>query len=101
MNALIAVLLFAGLVMVVHSIYEEKYKRLKREVRVEYRFIPRTLYEEQMAQSDVSGLFRSMFNDAAPWYGEAKVPGAPGLSGRSPGRTGPPKADAVRSGAAP
>lgn len=77
MNLLVTVFLFTGLVMVIHSIYEEKYKRLKREVRVEYRFIPRTLYEEQMAQTDVSGMFKTMFNEPAPWYGEAKVPGAP------------------------
>lgn len=74
MNTFIALLLFAGLLMVVHSIYQERYERLKREVRVEYRFIPRTLYEEQLAQSDTSGIFRTMFNEAAPWAGEARVP---------------------------
>ena len=37
--------------MVIHSVYEEKLERARREVRVEYRFLPRTLYEEQMAQS--------------------------------------------------
>lgn len=88
MNLLVAILLFTGLVMVIHSVYEEKYKRLKREVRVEYRFIPRTLYEEQMAQTDVSGIFKTMFNDAAPWYGESKVPGAPPPRAQTDGLAG-------------
>lgn len=51
MRALILLMLFGGVALVIHSVYEEKLERARREVRVEYRFLPRTLYEEQMAQS--------------------------------------------------
>lgn len=67
MHPLVALLLFAGVALVIHSVYEDKYKRLKGEVRIEYRFIPRTLYDEQMAQSNVSGMFQDMFQKNEPW----------------------------------
>ncbi len=71
MKALILLVLFGGMAMVIHSVYEEKLERARREVRVEYRFLPRTLYEEQMAQSaDLlggSGKMVGMFDRASPW----------------------------------
>ena len=71
MNALLALLLFIGLALVMHSVYEEKYRRLKKDVRIEYRFIPRTLYEDQLMQTDVAGLYKDMFEEPSPWAGEA------------------------------
>lgn len=71
MNALVVLLLFAGFALVMHAVHEERVRRLEREVRVEYRFIPRTLYEDQMAQADVAGRFKGMFEAASPWAGEA------------------------------
>lgn len=52
MRALIVILLFAGMAMVLHSIYKEKLERAEQNVRVEYRFLPRTLYEEQMSEDN-------------------------------------------------
>jgi hypothetical protein len=62
MHALIILMLFAGLAIIMHSVYEEKLSRMQQRVKVEYRFLPRSLYEEQMAHSDVSGKFKSMFS---------------------------------------
>lgn len=62
MQSLVMLLLFVGLAMVMHGIYEEKLKRVENNVRVEYRFIPRTLYDEQIANGDdVVGHFKGMF----------------------------------------
>ena len=92
MNALLVLILFAGMALVMHSLYEDKYQRLKRDVRVEYRFIPRTLYEDQLAQTDVAGLFKNMFEDTSPWAGEAAgnaaAAGAPTRRGNNSTRTG-------------
>ena len=52
MRALIVILLFAGMAMILHSIYKEKLERAEQNVRVEYRFLPRTLYEEQMSEDN-------------------------------------------------
>lgn len=66
MNALVMLLLFAGMALVMHGVYEERVRRLEQEVRVEYRFLPRTLYEEQVAEADVAGKFRGLFEGGAP-----------------------------------
>lgn len=71
MRALVVLMLFVGMAMVIHSVYEEKLERVKRNVRVEYRFLPRTLYEEQLAQStDLlgdNGKMSGMFSRSTPW----------------------------------
>lgn len=74
MNALVVLMLFVGMAMVMHGIYEEKYKQLQHHARVEYRFIPRTLFDEQMAQTDLVGKFKNMFKSDAPWFEGAPRP---------------------------
>ena len=68
MRQLILLLLFAGMAIVIHSVYEEKFQRVQQQVKIEYRFLPRTLYEEQMQQTNVLGDFKKMFSaDKLPW----------------------------------
>ena len=71
MRALVILMLFAGMALVIHSVYEEKLERARRNVRIEYRFLPRTLYEEQLAQSTdllgTDGKMSNMFLRATPW----------------------------------
>ena len=74
MRSFLFLLMFVGMALVMHGIYEEKYQRLEKNVRVEYRFIPRTFYEEQMAQTDIAGNFKSMFEKDSPWYAGANRP---------------------------
>lgn len=71
MNAAIVLILFAGMALVMHGIYQEKVRAIEQNVRIEYRFVPRTLYEEQMATADLSGRYRSMFAQAEPWLRDA------------------------------
>jgi hypothetical protein len=70
MKSFVVLLLFVGMALVIHGIYEEKFKRLEKNVRVEYRFIPRTFYDEQLAQTDLMGKFKNMFEKDSPWYGD-------------------------------
>lgn len=69
MKAFVVLLLFVGMAMVIHGVYEERYEELKKNVRVEYRFLPRTLYEEQLGRDDpaLTVKFKSMFQDDSPW----------------------------------
>lgn len=69
MRALAFLILFAGLALVMHGVYEEKLSRVQRDVRVEYRFIPRTLYDEQLSQSEQGAAthFKDMFQKDSPW----------------------------------
>ena len=65
MNPVVVLVIFVGAFMVVHGIYEEKLKRIEKDVKVEYRFLPRTLYDEQIAGSDnVQNKFKGMFDTA-------------------------------------
>ena len=68
MHAFVILLLFVGVVMVMQGVYEEKLKDAERNVRVEYRFVPRTFYEEQLAEADLDGKFSSMFQKESPWF---------------------------------
>jgi hypothetical protein len=68
MKAVIMLLIFSGMFVIIHSIYEEKLRKANENVRIEYKFIPRTMYEEQMQQSDILSNFKGMFNKASPWY---------------------------------
>lgn len=52
MRIVIVLILFVGMGMVIHSIYEEKLQRAQQQTRVEYRFLPRTIYEEQMSEDN-------------------------------------------------
>lgn len=68
MKPIILFLFFVGTLLIIHGIYDQKYEALKENVRVEYRFIPRTYYEEQLAQSSVSSNFKNMFAKESPWF---------------------------------
>lgn len=57
-----------GLFLMINSIYEQKYEALKKNIHVQYRFIPRTYLEEQLANTNVSGTFKDDFNGADPWF---------------------------------
>lgn len=64
--------LFVGMFLVVHGVYEEKLEAQRRSsVRVEYRFVPRTFYEEQLGNdaTPLGDAFKSMFEGVDPKYG--------------------------------
>lgn len=68
MRSVIIFLFCVGIFMIIHSIYEQKYQALKSNVRVEYRFIPRTYYEEQLANTPVTSMYKNMFDKESPWF---------------------------------
>jgi hypothetical protein len=65
MKSLITLTFIVGLFMVVSGIYEQKVMDALESKKVEYRFIPRSAYEEQMDSTQVSTNTRAMF-DANP-----------------------------------
>lgn len=69
MKSIILFLFFLGVMMLIHGIYDQKYKNLKENIRVEYRFIPRTFYEEQLQENpNISNMFKNMFQKESPWF---------------------------------
>ncbi len=59
--------MFVGVVLIMQGIYEQKLKQASDNVKIEYRFIPRTYYEEQLANNTVSSSMKNMFNGSEPW----------------------------------
>ena len=57
MKSVIFLLFFVGMILIIHGIYEQKYSDMKDNMRVEYRFIPRTYYEEQLHSTNVTSIF--------------------------------------------
>lgn len=68
MRSVIIFLFCLGVFFIIHSIYEQKYQALKKNVHVEYRFIPRTYYEEQLNSTPVSSMYKNMFDKESPWF---------------------------------
>ncbi len=64
MRGLITLLFIIGMFLVTTGIYEQKVIDALAAKRVEYRFIPRTLYEEQMDATAVTNATQDMFRDA-------------------------------------
>jgi hypothetical protein len=63
MKTIALVLLFLGVLLIIRGLYEDKYQSLKKNTKIEYRFIPRTYYEEQLNNDmNVSSNFKNMFN---------------------------------------
>lgn len=72
MKVLIVFMLFVGLFLVVTGVYEQKLEEAREERKIEYRFIPRTLYEEQLPGNDgaptmFAETISPMFKKTQPW----------------------------------
>lgn len=63
MKLLILLILFIGIIIIMNGIYEEKISKLEKDVRVEYRFIPRSYYDEQIFSNQFSSKFSNLFNE--------------------------------------
>lgn len=71
MQSVLLFMFFIGIFLIVNSIYQQKYSSLKDNVRIEYRFIPRTYYEEQLESNNVSGIYKSLFDKSDPWFNDS------------------------------
>jgi len=73
MQSFVVFMLFVGVFIVVHCVYEEKFRALQNDVRVEHRFVPRTYYEEQHATPDLAGKLKGLFEPSSPWMQRRKA----------------------------
>lgn len=67
MTQLVILLFFVGMFMIVAGVYEQRFQTMKQLVRTEYKFIPRTLYDESHSQVDVNALYKNYFDSPDPW----------------------------------
>ena len=80
MKSIILLFLFLGAFLVLSGIYEEKIKLAESRKKIEYKFIPRTYYEEQLsAQDHLSSRVGDMFKEADPWLERLTTQASPAL----------------------
>lgn len=65
MKSLVLLIFIIGLIMVLMG-YTRQYT-ICPNPRIEYRYIPRTFYDEQLSSGNVLKQFSSMFEDENPW----------------------------------
>jgi hypothetical protein len=68
MQLYIVILFVIGIFLILHGIYEERYRELQNNVQVEYRFIPRTYYEEQFFDNQFKSKMAPIFEKDDEWY---------------------------------
>jgi hypothetical protein len=62
MKSLVILLFIIGVVMLSLGYQKELLSNAEIKERVEYRFIPRSIYEEQFGKQDLTRSFRDMFD---------------------------------------
>lgn len=71
MKTLVIFVLFIGMFLIIQGIYDEKLKAAEENKKVMYKFVPRTYYEEQIDESNVTSKVSTMFNKESPWFDRA------------------------------
>lgn len=70
MKSIILFFLVIGLVLMSISYQKQLINNTTTKIITEYRFIPRSIYEEQLGQSNIESSFRDMFkNEDIFFYG--------------------------------
>jgi hypothetical protein len=71
MKSIIILLFIIGVSMVLVG-YTRQYS-ICPNPRIEYRYIPRTFYDEQLSNENVLKQFSSMFEDTNPWIKDRNI----------------------------
>ena len=58
-------MLYIGITMIIVG-YMKNYQKCE-EPKIEYRYVPRTFFEEQVAPTDLKKSFSGMFNEQSTW----------------------------------
>ena len=66
MKSILLFVFLLGIFMVLFG-YSKSYQKCP-EPQIEYRYIPRSFYEEQMSPSDIFKSFNGMFNNKDTWF---------------------------------
>jgi hypothetical protein len=68
MKSIAVFVLFLGMFLVVQGYYQQKLQVQQKTTKENVKFIPRTLYDEQLSdEPKVSQQFRGMFDDITVW----------------------------------
>ena len=68
MNSLRFFIFMIGVIMITVGYMDNKIKNVEKETKIEYRFVPRTIYDEQIKPANLNDTFSSMFSDIDPIF---------------------------------
>ncbi len=68
MKSLSLFVLMLGIIMITVGYMDKKVKKVEKEKEIEYRFVPRSIYDEQIKPVNLSDTFSTMFSDIDPIF---------------------------------
>jgi hypothetical protein len=68
LKSYVVLTLFIGLFLVMQGIHEQRLKTMNKLIKTEYKFVPRTLYDEVLTNNDVQSTYKNYFDSPDPWY---------------------------------
>ena len=68
MKSLSLLVLVLGIVFITVGYMDNKVAKHESEKKIEYRFVPRSIYDEQIKPTDLNDTFSSMFSDIYPIF---------------------------------
>jgi hypothetical protein len=54
---------FFGIILILNGIHEDKIKEAEKNVKIQYRFVPRSYYDEQVFSSQFESKFSNLFDE--------------------------------------
>ena len=68
MKSLSLLVLIVGIVFITVGYMDNKVQNLKSEKKIEYRFVPRSIYDEQIKPTNLNDTFSTMFSAIDPIF---------------------------------
>lgn len=68
MKSLSLFVLMIGVIMITIGYMDNKVKEVKQERKIEYRFVPRTIYDDQIKPVNLNDTFSAMFSNIDPIF---------------------------------
>lgn len=68
MKSLSLFVLMIGIIMITVGYMDNKVKEVKQERKIEYRFVPRTIYDDQIKPVNLNDTFSAMFSNIDPIF---------------------------------
>jgi hypothetical protein len=68
MKSLSLLVLVVGIVFITVGYMDNKVQNLKSEKKIEYRFVPRSIYDEQIKPTNLNDTFSTMFSAIDPIF---------------------------------
>tara|TARA_B110001469_G_C9388795_1_gene200889 strand:+ start:150 stop:365 length:216 start_codon:yes stop_codon:yes gene_type:complete len=68
MKSLSLLVLVVGIVFITVGYMDNKVQNLKSETKIEYRFVPRSIYDEQIKPTNLNDTFSTMFSAIDPIF---------------------------------